>query len=484
MKANAYDVNEAEALPLPVYEQLAGATSVQRRALVLQLIEEQPEGRLSLPRHEGKRATLDDIDLRPSELRARRHTTIEAPAWWSDDLDAPTLREADLRGASLRGANLEGVDLRGANLQDASLGNANLRGARLGNADLRGADLADADFEGANLGETRLQGALLEQANLRGASLRFAELQHSALDGADLQGADLWGVHLEGAFLEAANLQDTQLREAHLEGATLTNADLRRSDLRTACFEDADLTGVDLRGAEVAEASFRNAVLQRARLQAMVLTDCDVTHVHLSGAWLNKTRLDKDQLGGALGEERAGDYEQAAAGYLALEQNFEDLGDPDAARSAYLRRRRMQKRLARRRSAEAFRAQRWRTALTQLGEYVRLQFVEWLCDYGESIPRTLVSILVLYVIFTIIYGLTGSVVRASGAGAVVGLWPLSDLIDLMTFSLITMTAPEGPQVALHPANDIAHVFTSLQTLLTVVLAGLLGYVLGNRIHQR
>jgi len=41
----------------------------------------------------------------------------------------------------------------------------------------------------------------------------------------------------------------------------------------------------------------------------MVLTECDVTHIHVSGAWLEKTRLQRSQLGGALGEEQERDYE-------------------------------------------------------------------------------------------------------------------------------------------------------------------------------
>ena len=55
----------------------------------------------------------------------------------------------------------------------------------------------------------------------------------------------------------------------------------------------------------------------------------------------------------------------------------------------------------------------------QGSEYARLQFVEWLCDYGESIGRTVGAILTRYVGLTVLYGLAGSVVREGCSSAVV-----------------------------------------------------------------
>ena len=91
-------------------------------------------------------------------------------------------------------------------------------------------------------------------------------------------------------------------------------------------------------------ANLRDAVLRDARLQEVGLSQCEIAHIFLGGAKLDDTQLRLKQLDGAIGEELAGDFERAAQGYLALERNFEGLGDHDAASWAYRRRRRMQKR--------------------------------------------------------------------------------------------------------------------------------------------
>ena len=230
------------------------------------------------------------------------------------------------------------------------------------------------------------------------------------------------------------------------------------------------------------------AHLQRARLDGLDLTRCDLTHVFLQGATLSRAQFSREQLGGAIGEERVGAFEEARHGYLALERHFLDLGDPDVARWAYGKRRRMQKRAAHAQARSAWKDGRRGDALVQAAIAAGDQLVEWICDYGESMGRVLISILVVYTFFMILYGLTGSVVRVgaspggsrSGGGMVPV--PTHRALDLAVFSLLAMTT-QGSPVGLLPRNETVQFLTGIEALLGIGLTGLLGFVLGNRIRR-
>jgi hypothetical protein len=108
--------------------------------------------------------------------------------------------------------------------------------------------------------------------------------------------------------------------------------------------------------------------LQNARLQGVDLSSATITHIYVAHAWFDRTRLQPEQLGGKIGEqldaedksksasERAQLYREAKYGYLALKQNFDDLGDYNAASWAYRKERRMRKREA------------WPRGLRELGD--------------------------------------------------------------------------------------------------------------------
>jgi uncharacterized protein YjbI with pentapeptide repeats len=476
------------------------------------LIQEHPEGRLVLPGRDGVRAMLDGIalsrpapapgadlargpdprrsgarpvpHLRKADLRA---ASLRAADLRGGDLEEADLREADLDGADLRGAMLRHADLRrsrlvGANLAGANLSGADLRGALLDGADLGGADLFSARLDGASLSGADLRGAMLEEANLDGASIRFARLQRAILEGASIRHADLRGADLEDADLQKADLEGSELEEARLRASMLAGASLRDCILRQANLRGAQMTAADLRGAVLAGADLQDAVLRDARLQEVGLSQCAIAHIFMGGAKLDDTQFHLKQLGGAIGEELAGDFEQAAQGYLALERNFEGLGDRDAASWAYRRRRRMQKReaLAQARAARAGRL--WRRALGRYAQYASDQLVEWVCDYGESVPRVLVALAAVYLAYTLIYALSGGVVREpEGPGAsarVVVRNPIAAAI----FSLLVMTtgSPEG---GLAPRGDFTLLLMGVEAFLGIALTGLLGFVLGNRIHR-
>jgi uncharacterized protein YjbI with pentapeptide repeats len=393
------------------------------------------------------------------------------------------LRGVALPDATLHLADLPGADLRDADLRGASLGKANLGGVLLEGVNLRGADLAGALLQGARLDGASLHGALLEEADLREAGLRFADLREAVLEGADLGHADLWGTALDGTTLAGADLRGATLREAGARGADFGVADLREATLQKVDLHGAQLRAVDLRGATLSGCNLTEARLGQARLQGVDLSGCTLTHAHLSAVWLAKTELRRDQLGGAIGEEMAGDYEGAATGYRALERNFLDLGDPDAAAWAYGKRRRMEKLAARERGRVAARHRAWAAAARGYLGYAVAQLVEWICDYGESIPRVLYSLLAVYFLFILLYGLTGSVVHVVSPGGVDAPYVTRDPRDLAIFSLATITMVETHTVGLLPRAEWVLLLKGAETFLGIFLTGLLGFVTGNKIRR-
>jgi len=426
------------------------ATAAEKTAAVRALIAAHPEGRLSLPTHRG------------------------APA----DLRGLTLPEENLRLADLQGTDLRGADLRGA-----SLGAANLDHALLEEANLHGADLAGATLRGAKLDEADLGDALLEEANLGGASLRFADLRAAALDGADLRAADLWGAVLDGAILAGADLRNASLGEGSVRDADLGAANLRDATLRKVDLRGSKLRGADLRGAVLSGCDLGGVVLAEAQLQALDLSSCTLSGVHWGGAWLDKTRLRRSQLGERIGEEVAGQHAAAALGYLALERNFVDLGDPEAAGWAYSRRRRMEKLATRDRARDAAHSGAWLAVVRGWAGYVTAQLAEWVCDYGESIPRVLYSLLAVFVSFLVLYGLTGTVLHVDTLGGSRSRYITRDPRDLAIFSLYAITTSGSPAVGLLPRSEAVQLFIGIEAFLGIFLTGLLGFVAGNRIRR-
>ena len=322
-------------------------------------------------------------------------------------------------------------------------------------------------------------GPCWKRPTCEGPSLRFVDLRDAALDNADLRRADLWGANLEGASLAGADLRGVVFKEANLQGADfsrsrLAGANLGRADCRGAVFKDADLRAAAIEGVALGGAS-----LSGAKLQGLDLSRCDLAHVHLSGARLERTRIAQAQFGGALGEELAGDFDEARKGYLALERAFAELGDPDAASWAYRRRRRMQKAEAGRRARGAWADRDWWAATGAGFDAASDQVVEWVCDYGESVARILGAMGVVILAFAVCYGLTGGVMRVHGATQTTTRNPL----DLIVYSFLAMASSGDAASGLAADGELTHLLSGLQALLGVGLTGLLGFVAGNLVRR-
>lgn len=393
------------------------------------------------------------------------------------------LREVPLPSARLRGAALAFSDLHKADFSDATLSQADMRHAALEGADLRRADLTEVDLSNANLGEADLSQALLEDARLEQASLRFANLAEAVLESANLKGADFWGAILTKTDLNQASARAATFGEIKAEGADFTKADLRDVDLTNAMLAGAKLAGADLRGAGLRGADLTRADLSGASLQGVDFSQCTLTGAMWDGAILDHTRLTQDQIG-AVGEETAKDPRRAARAYLALERNFDGLGDSSANSWAYLKRRRMQKMAALADAVAGVNDSRFGAAFTGLATFIGDTLVEWMCNYGESLLRVFGSIAVVYFGFMTLYWVVGGVDRITPLGGDRhSIHVTRRLLDLAVFSLGAMTTSGAESAALVSANLYVKLLTGIQALSGIFLTGLLGFVAGHRIRR-
>ncbi len=456
-------------------------TALDPTERLLRAIEADGEGRLRLPPEPTGRPVVSGLRFGPDDLRAAASRAVRPPPWWH--AEAACLRNADLAGASMPDADFTAADLTGARFDDATMRSGRMRQARLDGASFSAADLSGTDFTAVQASEADFNAALLEDTRFTGATLRFANFNGALLDGADLDRADLWSADLGGAEATEATFRHAILHEASLAGADLTGADLSEAELKKADLRGAVLRGADLRGANLLRANLAGADLAGASLPRVDLSSCQLSGVRLAGTWLENTRLSIAQLGDGLGEEIAGEFAAARRGYLALEQNFRGLGDPEAARDCYLRARRMGKRGALDALRGHLRSRAWRRVPLALGTWFGDAFAEWLCDYGESLPRLLRAFFVTVVAFALFYAVTGTLVHTAEGNALLAGQPARNLLTLFGFSLLNMCTSGIPDIGVKPGTHLVYFISSLQYVLGLVLIGLFGYVLGNRIRR-
>jgi uncharacterized protein YjbI with pentapeptide repeats len=433
------------------------------REEILKLIEENggPEG-LDLSGKDLSGIDLSRVAVTAELVKAQERVADKTPVWYSREtgginLRQANLREAYLKGGNLREADLQEADLQGAylwyaNLQDAGLARANLQEADLVCADLQEACLMGANLQGASLGLANLQHAELADANLQAANLDGASLQETGLGGADFQGADLWD-----ADFQEANLLNANLRQANLGGTKLQGAYLMGANFQGASLNDCPLEKVDFFGAKSLEGAY------------------------FYNAFLDDTRLKREQLGEAVGEELERKYDEAKEAYLALKSNFAEIGRYDDAAWAYRKERRMEKLEALQKAKLAWKERAWKGVVPHCAKVAVDQLVELVCDYGESVGRVLVSLVVVYALFTLTYGLTWSVIRVRAVPAATIREPTRNLVDLLRFSLGAMTTMDV--ASLEPRNGLVELVAGVEALLGIFLAGLLGFVAGNRIRR-
>ncbi|MFE1603144.1 pentapeptide repeat-containing protein [Methylobacterium sp. ID0610] len=448
----------------------------------------EPEARtasfLALLRHGGtpfqaaEPPQLAGLRADRESLRGCFDPAAEPPPWWDAACEGLHLAGAQLGAANLVEADLTGANLSRANLAGVLARSARFEVARIEETDFTGGDLSGAHFAGVAGGQAVFADAMLEDARFTGAALRFATLRRALLDGADFTRADLWG-----ADFTDADADDTHFRQARLDEAVLVNVNLTGADFEGASLKKARLTGSRLRGANLSGAKLDGADLSGAdlsdtQLVRLNLTTCSLRHARFANAWLDGTRLRIGQLGGAVGEEAAGDYAGAVASYLALERNMRSIGDRAGASWAFKRARRMGRHHAGQRALAAWRARDWRAGLRDGYGWAADRFVEWLCDYGESLSRIVRAFALAILLFALLYGLTGGLIPEGRDGS-----PTYNPLDLVSYSALNMMTANQPELGIKPVGRLTNALVGTQGALGIILMGLFGYVLGNRFQR-
>lgn len=417
----------------------------------------------------------------PEQLRSRLAEPHQA--WWNVetgglDLTGVCLASATLTHATLRHANCRGADLTGVVARSADLSHAIFE-----EAVLSGADCGGALFDHVKAGEANFEGAMLEDATFEHATLRYAKLRGALIDGTNFEQADLWGAVLDEADADEAIFKDARLDEASLVGGNFAAADFTNASLKKVKFDRAILCAANLEGARLEGASLHDADLSRASLPRVNLLSCDLTGARFAGAWLENTRVRVEQFGDGIGEELAGNFEAARQAYIAIEQNFRSLGDSEGASWAFRKRRMMGKHHAGQSARTAWQQKHARVALVQGLSWASDVFVEWLCDYGESLWRTVRAFFATIITFAALYGVTGALTRAVTTASGPTRSVTRNPIDLFVYSFMNMLSTSAPDIGIKPVNEVVFLMSSLQGALGIVLIGLFGYILGNRLHR-
>lgn len=390
------------------------------------------------------------LDLRGADLRytdlhalplARLRGSLTSQEWDEATAEQRAAAVILLTGADLSEARLEEAELIGTSLEKASLHEAHLEKA----------SLKCAHLERAFLARTRLQEADLSEAHLERADLSEVYLQNAILRGSHLEHAYLSSAHLEEADLSCARLDKGYLSEAHLEEADLSEAHLEESYLSGAYLQMANLSGAHLEGAYLNEAHLKETLLYKAHLERTFLYKA-----HLEGARLSQVRIEESHLKRALesGEQHVGpSVADAQWGHVNLAvvqwSQIDMLGDEDEARQATHagKKKSSATRLAEyeaavranRQLAVALRSQgldeeaarfAYRAQLLQrmvlwrqgkFGLYLLSGSLDLLAGYGYRPGRSLISYLVVILVFTGLYllGAHGSTIHLSWDEALV-----------------------------------------------------------------
>jgi uncharacterized protein YjbI with pentapeptide repeats len=355
-------------------------------------------------------------------------------------------------------------------------------------ADLKGLDMQAIDKN-------------LTFADLRGAYLTDARLQNVDLYGATLSRADLGNANLHGAILRQAELRDAVLQEAELGNSKLTGANFGKANL-----VDANLKGTRLLGCNLHLAYFLGVQLDATLLHSEQFSE-EATQQVLPMRAPAIGEEHQAKFGEETRRKRAQLYGEAKNAYLGLKKNFDDLGDFDGLSWAYRKERRME-------TAEAYHAALsyfgrllgldnrlppitrkrgvfiWAT-VKNLNRFAINKIVEAVCDYGEGLWRVIATLVVVMTTFTLIYAVIGGQLRDDNfLGVFCGSQAIRDLPRLGLFSLMGMTARDTGALEEHSDliklladSELVQFLAAIETITAIALAGLLGFVVGNRVRR-
>lgn len=319
-----------------------------------------------------------------------------------------------------------------------------------------GLDLSGRDLTGINLSREVLENIIIEKGllesipkwvspvtqgiTLQGVNLSFCVLTGANLSDSDLQGADLRGSRCDHVDFINANLCDTILFDATMDNSV---------------FDDAKLFGANLFGAE-----FFNATISR---------EC------FGDSIIQESKSYKQPLSLPMSEDRER-FWQASKIYQSLQASFANSAAWTDASWAFLKARRMEKQLATLQAGKAWKNRDIRKFILAIWRRISYEIVEKLCDYGENPWLVLMWIIFLWLVLSLIYGIS------DGIQHIYDNTTANNLYDWLTFSLATM-ATIDPIGLVAADTPVMRFIMPLQTLFAIALTGLFGFTLGNRINR-
>lgn len=490
---------------IETYDLLRNSPQLEQIDIILNLIEESPGHMLNLPKRDGREIHLFGLDLSPEFLQKKRETLQNKISSWQSEVSnnksenefpGVTQKETILQGRKPGGLKLTYADLRGIIIDYSDVSHSDLSGSNF-----EGADFSNTKFQNISMVRANLQGALLWETDFLNAYTPRSNFQETHGHGVNFSGAYLWETNFQGAHLPSSNFEGAILRGGNFEKSRFGDSNFKGADLRWANFQGAELIKCNFQEVNLELANLQGADLRETQLQGVDLSNVDnMRNVYISGAWLDRNRMKRELLGDAIGEELEKDYSGAKNGYLILKQNFDDIGDYDASSWAYRKERRMEKLESKEilkswitkqeiiiGSAVLPRKPYFSEAISGLAKYISDTFVEVLCDYGESVWRVVSWIaIMLFVVGPFLF---------SGLGGVEWtreltheywtlslpnkIWFLYLHYFLYTLDVFTTANFSG----LQPLNNAVKLASGLFAIGGITLAGLLGFVAGNRIRR-
>jgi uncharacterized protein YjbI with pentapeptide repeats len=271
------------------------------------------------------------------------------------------------------------------------------------------------------------------------------------------------------ATLRGATLKNVVLRDSNLTEADLTGADLSDSDCSGTDFSGAIMFGVDLTDTNLFQARFDKTRLRPKSRK--------ILHSN-SRSW---ARWCKNHHYGESSESER--LEQAVAIHLELKENFKSIGAYEEASKAYVEERRMRRAqhcpLVAHQCFESdypdSQGARVLFFLRHCLVWLADAFIDLTTEYGESLWRTMLTLLVFAtIVFPVAYSLSGGVVlNTSGKVS-------KEYVHLVLFCV-------GNLFQGYPGFEAATEFGGgiqvVQQFFAVMMIGLLGFVLGKKINQ-
>jgi uncharacterized protein YjbI with pentapeptide repeats len=372
-----------------------------------------------------------------------------------------------------------------------------------------GPELSHLDLSNVDLSKMDLRCIKLLHCSLSGAKLNSTRLDGAFFFGCDLSQIDSWVGSFRCTSFQQCYIVNSRFMHGQFEGASFAHSNLENTKLINS-YHDRDTW-------------FFRARLRRTNLQEAHLEKVNMKEVRtLFGAKLHLARLEETELdynlfGGKVGEELDQEFVKAAQTYSAIKANLEAAGRSDQAARAYVKERQMQRvasapwnvrrlygatelgdeyeysqehnrQVRTKLGAKWWQPRTWRFYLRHIVKCGSDWIVELLCNYGESVWRVLFWMgAILFVIGPALIRLLGGLEWTGDNQQV--YYTLSNpfqrqayvYFQYVLYMIDTFTTADFAK--LEPVNDFVRLASGFMALLGIFLAGLLGFVAGNRIRH-